>query len=362
MITIIGAGPIGCYTAYLLASSGKTVQVFEKKSKIGIPVQCTGLVTKKILKYIDLPKKTIANKVDNIIVKSHDKVKFKLKRPELVLHRDKFDQYLYNLAKSKGVSFNLNHCFEKIQGPYIIVSHKNKKKKIKTDILIGADGANSKVRNLINKKRTSSEIGMQALINYKNKKNTYKVFLGKRYGTFAWIVPESENRARAGILTKDQKKFKNFLNEINAKPIKYISGIIPLYKNLNINKKNIFLVGDAALTVKNTTSGGIVYGLMSAKFLVDAINKKKDYRKLFNKKVRKGLILHNIIYKTMNYLTDKEYNKIILYCRKKRVKRIIENSDREHPLKMLTKIIFVHPLFLLLLPKVIFRAILKKIL
>ena len=34
MISIIGAGPVGNYTAYLLAKKGKNVNVFEEHEKI----------------------------------------------------------------------------------------------------------------------------------------------------------------------------------------------------------------------------------------------------------------------------------------------------------------------------------------
>ncbi|MEM4264021.1 MAG: NAD(P)-binding protein, partial [Candidatus Woesearchaeota archaeon] len=43
MISIIGAGPVGSFAAYLLAKAGFEVSIFEEHEKIGLPVQCTGL-------------------------------------------------------------------------------------------------------------------------------------------------------------------------------------------------------------------------------------------------------------------------------------------------------------------------------
>ena len=44
-VAVIGAGPIGCYTAYLLAKEGYRVAIFENHPKVGSPIQCTGILT-----------------------------------------------------------------------------------------------------------------------------------------------------------------------------------------------------------------------------------------------------------------------------------------------------------------------------
>ena len=61
MIVIIGAGPVGCYAAYLLAKKGKKVAVFEEHKKIGRPVHCTGIVTSSFGKIFDIKKEFLVN-------------------------------------------------------------------------------------------------------------------------------------------------------------------------------------------------------------------------------------------------------------------------------------------------------------
>ena len=56
MITIIGAGPAGCYAALGFAKKGRQVQVFEEHDKIGVPIQCEGIVTSEIKKLIEIKK------------------------------------------------------------------------------------------------------------------------------------------------------------------------------------------------------------------------------------------------------------------------------------------------------------------
>ena len=347
MISIIGAGPIGCYTAYLLAKAGKTVQIFEKNKKIGYPIRCTGLVTSKIEQLVYIPNSLIINKIKKVKVNSPSlSTIFKLKNPEFILNRAKFDQYLAKKAKNQGVDIHLNHKFLKMKGNRLIIQTPRGIKSFSSDIVIGADGPNSKIAKIINNHQQQYNIGMQAKVKLKHPKSFYEVFLGDDKGNFAWIVPETNQVARVGILTKNNKQFKSFLKTQNIQIIIYPSGPIPIYKNLKLQKNNIYIVGDAAAQLKNTTGGGILMGLSSAKILTESILKKKNYTKLFNKYIRTHLIAHNWIYKFLKTFTDKDYDTLIDLCSQKKVKDIIEKTDREKPIKPLIQLILKEPRFL----------------
>jgi digeranylgeranylglycerophospholipid reductase len=74
MIYIIGGGPIGCYAAHLLGKK-HNVRVFEEHEKIGQPIQCTGIFTNNILKYIPKKSKFIINKINNVEIYTPTKKK-----------------------------------------------------------------------------------------------------------------------------------------------------------------------------------------------------------------------------------------------------------------------------------------------
>ena len=57
MISIIGAGPAGLYTAYLLAKQGREVNVFEQDKEIGLPIQCTGIITSHLKRFTEIKKR-----------------------------------------------------------------------------------------------------------------------------------------------------------------------------------------------------------------------------------------------------------------------------------------------------------------
>ena len=62
MISIIGGGPAGNYLAGLLAKNGEGVCVYEEHDEIGKPVQCAGIVTSELDKFVEVKKEFLVNK------------------------------------------------------------------------------------------------------------------------------------------------------------------------------------------------------------------------------------------------------------------------------------------------------------
>ena len=356
MISIIGAGPAGLYTAYLLAKQGREVNVFEEHKKIGLPIQCTGITTSHLKRFTEIKKEFLINKVNTArIYSKNDFIDFKLKNENLIIDRGKFDQYLAEKAKKAGANIFLSHKFIDYKNNEIIIKDlKNKKtKKIKTDILIGADGPISKVSKIINKTKIKFWTGLQARINIQANENIFEAHLGSISPEFfAWLVPENSSIARVGLATKKNTSlhFKNFLKLKNIRQkdiIEYQAGIIHLYyPNLKIQQKNIYLIGDAATQVKATTGGGIIPSLLSSKILADSIINNKNYEKEFKKTVGRDLFVSLKIRNILNKFRDKDYDYLIDLFKNKRTKSLIEEHDREFPSKFIIKLLMAEPRFL----------------
>jgi flavin-dependent dehydrogenase len=58
-IGIIGAGPIGGYLAAELSKSHDSIALFEQHKKIGIPMNCAGLITPRVFEQFSIPKQNI---------------------------------------------------------------------------------------------------------------------------------------------------------------------------------------------------------------------------------------------------------------------------------------------------------------
>jgi flavin-dependent dehydrogenase len=337
------------------------VSIYEEHSKIGSPVQCTGLLTKEITKVIDLlPKNIILNNLKELTIYSKNN-SVKLNVDEIVIDREKFDQFLAKKAKETGCKIFLNHKFLDYKNNNIFLLSKGKVIKQKTDVLIGADGPISRVakRTGLFKKR-EYYIGLQARV----KGNfSYEVYLGSIAPKFfAWIVPESDKIARIGLATKKNptKCFLKFLKikNISAKQIiEKQSGLIPIFnpKQKIKKKRKVFLIGDAALQVKATTGGGLIPGFKAAEQLFGCL----AYGLWYNpKKLNKELKLHLRIRKILNKFSDKDYNKLLKLLNQEKVKKILKKYNRDQPIELIFNLLKAEPKFLIFSKK-IFRYIFK---
>jgi digeranylgeranylglycerophospholipid reductase len=361
-ITIIGAGPIGCYAGYLLSKQGYQVTIYEEHKEIGLPVQCTGILTSDIYQFQDIRKiikKSIINKVHNaeIISKNEHKISFKLKKENYIIDREKFDKGIADLAKTEGVQIHTGCKCISITESHIIIKEKNKKelKTIRKNILIGADGPNSIIRKHISKKKIKYWSGVQVTARYMN--DNYVEFYPFKDG-FSWIVPLNQKTARIGILARKNtgKKMQSFLirKNIQKKDIKnWQGGLVPYYsKNLKTQKDNTYILGDAATQVKATTGGGIIPGLLAAQSLAESlkntkIRKHNQYEKRWKKKIGLNLLMHLLIRNILDTFSEKDYERLFRYCSKRKVKEIIETYDREDALKLISTLLIKEPRFIL---------------
>ena len=357
MIAIIGAGPAGSYLAYLLAKQGKEVTLIEEHEKIGSPVQCTGIVTASIEKFVKLPNEVIANKCNKVIVISKNN-RIVAITDEIVMWRNKFDEFLANMAQDEGVKILTNHQFLDFNGKHSIkIKNKsnNQTKEIIADYIVGADGPSSAVGKAVGLEPIKKfYIGMQAKVKLKADINAFETYFSNEAFPqfFGWVVPESEDTARLGLGSFNNAKeyFYKFLEKrTGTKEILcWESGIFPVYDPKKIiQKENVFLIGDAATQVKATTGGGIIPSLKAAEVLCDCIISKKDYNKEFKrKKAGKELLLHLKIRNALNKFSDNDYDYLLDLMNQDRIKKTLKKYDRDTPIQLILNLLAKEPRFL----------------
>jgi len=325
MITIIGGGPSGLRTAELLAIAGKKVAVLEEDKIIGEPLQCTGIVTSDILKIIKIPKKIILNKIKKATIHSKNQ-KIDIAVDDLVIDRPAFDRYLAKRAIKAGADV--------ITGTKIF--------KMPKGTVIGADGPASLVKKTLNPKiRTDFLIGKQATVQGKFE-NKYEVFFGSTApGFFGWIVPESKTIARIGVASKNtvDKVFQKF---VKGKILEIQAGLIPMFNpKIKLQKKDKYLVGDAAGQIKSSTGGGLIPGLKAAEILADCIIKNRSYN-LRSKKLFPELYAHYRLREKLDKFTDDDYDDLL-----KNLKSVsFKNSSRDSIIRLLMRILLKKPILI----------------
>ena len=355
MIAIVGAGPAGSYLAYLLAKEGKKVAVFEEHGTIGNPVQCTGIVTHSIEKFFRLKHDVVAKRLDKVVVAGRNS-RITVKVDEIVMWRNKFDQFVAEMAQDAGAEFLLNHKFTGLEGSTSIRVRDKKSgtaKTIKADAIVGADGPYSAVAKEAGIYGAQKNyIGMQAKVKLKMDTSSFETYFGSAFPKFfGWCVPESEDVARLGIgcLENTQEHFYNFLRMRTGsdKILCWESGLIPIYNpKKEIQKGNVYLIGDAASQVKATTGGGIIPSLKAAHTLCGCITGRKNYGREFRKNSGRELLLHLKIRNMLNKFTDKDYDLLISLMSQEKVRKVLKKYDRDTPIPLVANLLMREPRFL----------------
>ncbi|MFA6888229.1 MAG: NAD(P)/FAD-dependent oxidoreductase [Candidatus Woesearchaeota archaeon] len=350
MIAIIGAGPAGNYTAYLLAKAGYDVTIYEEHLNPGLPIQCTGILTEDVYKHLEVPEECITNKMQKVQVYAPDNTVFETKSTDIIVNRNLFDNFLLKKACKAGAKIEKGAKFLYYENNMLTIEKNKTVHHISAEILIGADGPNSKVSLLMGNKRIQTYVGNQATVKGKFQCNTYQVYLGSCCPEFfAWVVPESADVARIGLATKQTSQiyFNALLKKLNyttSDILEHQGGLIPIYNpNQILQKNNMYLIGDAATTIKSSTGGGIIPTLEAAETLVKCIQQKKNFNKELK---RKKLWLHLFLRKFFDQFTDEDYNSLIHQLNKSNVKKVLEKYTRDNLTQLLSHFILKNPLLI----------------
>ena len=352
-IAIIGAGPVGCYAGYLLAKNGHEVAIYENHAQIGLPIQCTGLLTSDFDQF-QLPMRSFLVNTFNKVEVFSPQHKIEVKQKEYLVCRNKFDNFFGDLAKKEGAIVYLNHSFVRKEGKELVVkdSANNTEKRISPDVVIAADGPLSPTAKAYGMYHPEREnyFGVQAVVEGKFDPQSFKTYFGVSVcpELFAWVVPESETIARVGLGMRKNSRayFDKFMKEQGFTIKEMQAGTIPVYHPAQkLQKDNCYLLGDAAGFVKATTLGGLVPGLKQAEILADCINNNKNYEKEV-RPVAKRLKLHLMVRKILDKFSDEDWDKLVSYINKPKVQKVFEKYTRDNPVPLVTMALLKEPRFL----------------
>ncbi len=351
-ISIIGAGPIGGYAAYLLAKAGYCVNIYENHAQVGCPIQCTGILTSDFDEFGFPMDSFLVNTLDKIEVVT-SRQQLKIQQKDYLVHRTRFDSFFVDMAINAGATLYLNHSFTGKEGKSLIIKDSiNKVEKVITpDIVIAADGPLSptaKAYGFYHPDRINF-YGIQATVAGNFESHTIKTYFGTKVcpGLFAWVVPESSTVARVGIATMKNSKyyFDQFMQEHHFVAKEMQAGAIPIYHpKQKLQFENCYLAGDAAGYVKATTLGGLVPALQQVKILADCIIHGKNYEKEIAP-VRKKMWLHLKVHEIFNKFNDDDWDKLVSYVNQPKIQKVFEEHTRDNPIPLVMKSLLREPRF-----------------
>ncbi|MBE0434119.1 NAD(P)/FAD-dependent oxidoreductase [candidate division WOR-3 bacterium] len=285
-IVVVGAGPVGSYTAYLLAQKSFKVGIVEKKDGVGDGVLCTGVIGTKAFDRFDLPGESVVTKIDSAVFFSPSGQKLLYEPNEVfacVVDRDVFDQRLLRKAVESGVDAFFRHRVSDIEYNGSYCSVKTRGSVYHARAVVVATGVDYCLHDRLGFGRPDGFLyGSQVDLSVPSLPSRVEVHIGQDFapGSFGWIVPFRNGSSRIGVIV--QKEGKVWLRNLIAKRV----GKIPPVQACDIrvkpiacgpvkrsSKDRVLVVGEAAGQVKTTTGGGIYYGLLCAEIAADCIEK-----------------------------------------------------------------------------------------
>ncbi|PSN18980.1 geranylgeranyl reductase [filamentous cyanobacterium CCP5] len=302
-VAVVGSGPAGSSAAETLAKAGVETYLFERKLDNAKP--CGGAIPLCMVDEFDLPPEIIDRRVRKMKMISPSNIEVNigstLKDDEYIgmCRREVLDGFLRDRAARTGAKL-INGTVHTLEipssesQPYTLHytahggSATGETKSLQVDMVIGADGANSRVAKAIKAGDYNYAIAFQERIRLPEDKMAYYEELAEMYvgndvspDFYAWVFPKYDHVAvGTGTMRVNQAKIKSLQAGIRARAAKRLEGgeiikveahPIPEHPRPRRVVGRVALVGDAAGTVTKSSGEGIYFAAKSARMCAETI-------------------------------------------------------------------------------------------
>lgn len=345
-VGIIGAGPAGAMSAYLLAQKGYSVTLMERKKEVERKVcgeylcpegvnllNKLGLVDRLCQGFDELNGMILVSPAEVVIPSYFPQVDKNKKEKGLSLNRKIFDQNLLNLAIEHGARFlsdkTIVHASRVASGKWVVVSDEET---FEFDLLIVADGRQSKIGHALGHIR-SIDTKRAAIHCYLPRKISRGMRLGEMHilneSSYCGLDPISDDEVNFSIVCDSSRLKSESAQSIINKSIlsskrlsamfdlledgkKYDIRIVSSLKNKNefIAGNNMAYVGDAAGFIDPLTGEGIYNALLSGHLLVNSLLESQDIDqalRLYKNKKKKISFQKNVLNHFFQFLIRKPF-------------------------------------------------------
>lgn len=303
-VAVVGSGPAGSSAAETLAQAGIETYLFERKLDNAKP--CGGAIPLCMVDEFNLPAHIIDRRVRKMKMISPSNLEVNigstLKDDEYIgmCRREVLDGFLRDRAAMEGAKLinGTVHTLDipsSTDQPYTLhyTAHTpdglvGENKSLQVDLVIGADGANSRVAKAIKAGDYNYAIAFQERIRLPEDKMAYYEELAEMYvgndvspDFYAWVFPKYDHVAvGTGTMRVNQAKIKSLQAGIRARAARRLEGgeiikveahPIPEHPRPRRVVGRVALVGDAAGTVTKSSGEGIYFAAKSARMCAETI-------------------------------------------------------------------------------------------
>ncbi|XP_060217453.1 geranylgeranyl diphosphate reductase, chloroplastic-like [Lycium barbarum] len=300
---VIGGGPAGSSAAESLAAGGIETFLFERSSP-ATAKPCGGAIPLCMLDEFSIPTHLIDRHVTQMrfISPSNLIVDFgKTLGPHefiAMLRREVLDSFLRRRAEATGATLIKALVTDlvvptSLREPYVInYIIGNCQRQLAVDVVIGADGANSRVAKSIKAGNYATAIAFQERIKLPEDKMGYyenlaEIYVGNDVSPdfYAWVFPKCDHVAVGTGTVCSKGDIKSFQRAIRArakpkidggKVIKVEAHPIPEHPRAVRVRGRVALVGDAAGYVTKCSGEGIYFAAKSGRICGEAIVKASE--------------------------------------------------------------------------------------
>lgn len=369
-VAVVGSGPAGSSAAETLAKAGIETYLFERKLDNAKP--CGGAIPLCMVSEFDLPPEIIDRRVRKMkmISPSNREVDINLENEDEYIgmcRREVLDGFMRDRAAKLGATL-INGTVYQLDipnnntDPYTLhyADHSNGESKgamksLKVDLVIGADGANSRIAKAIDAGDYNYAIAFQERIRLPEAGMQYYNDLAEMYvgndvspDFYAWVFPKYDHVA---VGTGTMKVNKTMIKDLQAgirhraaeklvggEIIKVEAHPIPEHPRPRRVVGRVALVGDAAGTVTKSSGEGIYFAAKSARMCAETIVETSNngqrvpteedlklYLKRWDKKYGMTYLVLDVLQRVF-YRSDASREAFVEMCSDKDVQRMTFDS------------------------------------
>ena len=363
-IAVVGGGPAGSACAALLAR-GHDVTVFEEHPRIGVPVQCAGLISDAAIRLSGVSPSFLATVYGaEAVFPDGTVVEVRSKKPKArVVDRSELDSLMAARAMDAGAEYRMSERVRSVGvSDGVVLEHPSGT--TRADLAIGADGPASVVAASIGNNAPSEMIrGIQADVRVEiDRQDMFRMHLGSEFapGFFAWEIPCGDF-TRVGLCTSwsagpPAPYLKHLLSRLgySDKVVGMSCGRIPVGRRRTMSSDRIMLVGDAASQIKPISGGGISPSMIAAPLLAEVassaiaendLSAKRlgEYDRRFEAVVGRELRSGARIRRWFVRMDDDDLNRAGGYSVRPDVRTVLDTMEIDNPVTVIPKLLR-HPL------------------
>ncbi|PUA32355.1 MAG: hypothetical protein B7O98_06765 [Zestosphaera tikiterensis] len=276
-VCVVGGGPAGLLSSYVLVNLGFEVSIFEEHREVGIPRHCSGMLSDYVVSSLSgFVKDCVVGRFRSyaLILDTHSSFKevstLTFNEYVYAVDREKLEKNVYEVLTSSGVDVRLKNKVMEISFNPLRITLESGKYETCDYVVVGEGAVRRLSKSLGFCKSVKNAFGLQAVIKTSKTLEVPYVVLSKFFDkdSFGWVIPLENKEALVGVISRNNlrlrlayliKKFLRYegLRDLNL--INVFGGLIPLDTPCStvIKEHNVIAVGDAASMIKPISKGGL---------------------------------------------------------------------------------------------------------